>query len=117
MVRSTEMGKLTEERAANIFIDLLERYVACCDEWHDHYLRVAGNQLSKADEQEEHKRIQTTIMLPLMQEFDDQGFKYSDAMQIIPPSFETDPISRREMLDDLVEYAREKYGAGQLTIC
>lgn len=104
-----EMSK--EAEASATLLDLLDTWVTQCNMWDNHKGDViSGKYKNIDDETAKYRSLQTTYMLPFMQECVDKGFKYADLMGIIASGFKTDWKQRQDQLVALKKWADEEFG-------
>ncbi len=112
---STQLGILMMSKARKIaerLLSILDEYVAVLDVSETHFSIVARKGFpSLQDEKDSLADLQEFHQLPMMARCKEVGFTYADLMLIIPGAFKTTYAERGVVLEDLVYYAEEEFGA------
>ncbi len=86
-------------------LNFLEEYLEVADLWQEYYEKAGNKMFGKGEERDEHLRIQTLYMLPLMERCKREGVPYRVLMDIIPGAFKTGSEKRWGILDTLYDDA------------
>lgn len=99
-------------RIAERLLDVLDEYADVLDVSEDHFSAAANKEFRNLQaEKDSLAEMQEQHQLPMMVQCRAAGFTYADLMLILPGAFKTTYEERRRVLEDLYQYAGEKYGA------
>ncbi len=96
---------------ASLLLKFLEEYITLCEVWEEHWSKVTDKGFaSKQEELNAYRGIQDTVQRDLVLLCKQNEVTFRDLFEIIPPAFKTTAAERLEILEDLREYVKVKYG-------
>ena len=102
----TQAAEIAEE-----LLDILGAHIEIADMWDDHWSAAMGGRFTRQQEKASAAAINAEKAPAFTKIYKQAGYTYMDLVDIIPIAFKTTREERAELLEDLVEFAYQEYGA------